>query len=165
MRGEVVIRQVVGEEVEPVTRDEPAPDGGRVLVHRAGRTSPHRHRRAGDVGLVEVEEEEPARAVGGAGEPGQRRQVARAAAVARDVHSRRDVPRVLDRLVPATRSAANDEPYSTSRRSSRWYQTRCGIRWTSGCEPVAIDARHTGVSDGKVDVARACSSWSARKRS
>src|SRR5438067_3659673 len=71
----------------------------------------------------------------------------------------------IERIVPAARSAANDEPYSTTRRSPRWYQTRCGIRWTSGCAPVAIDERHTGVSDGKVDVARAYSPCSARNRS
>ena len=38
----------------------------------------------------------------------------------------------IERRVPAARIAANEEPYSTSRRSPRWYQTRCGIRWTSG---------------------------------
>ena len=54
----------------------------------------------------------------------------------------------IERRVPAARIAANEEPYSTSRRSSRWYQTRCGIRCTSGWAPVAIDDRQTGVSDG-----------------
>ena len=36
-----------------------------------------------------------------------------------------------ERIVPAARMAPNDEPYSTSRRSPRWYQTRCGIPCTS----------------------------------
>jgi len=52
--------------------------------------------------------------------------------------------------VPAARTAANEDPYSTIRRSPRWYQTRCGIRWTSGWAPVAIDDRQTGVSEGNV---------------
>jgi hypothetical protein len=37
-----------------------------------------------------------------------------------------------DRRVPAATIAPNDEPYSTSRRSSRSNQTRCGMWWTSG---------------------------------
>ena len=56
--------------------------------------------------------------------------------------------------MPGASSAANDEPYSTSRRSLRFHQTRCGIPCTSGWPPVAIDARQTGVSDGKVETAR-----------
>ena len=59
-----------------------------------------------------------------------------------------------DRRVPAATSAANEEPYSTSRRSSRSNQTRWGMWWTSGWEPVAIDDAHTGVSDGNVETAR-----------
>jgi hypothetical protein len=50
--------------------------------------------------------------------------------------------------------AAKDEPYSTTRCSFRWYQTRCGIRWTSGCAPVAIEERQTGVSEGNVEKPR-----------
>ena len=60
----------------------------------------------------------------------------------------------IDWRVPAARIAAKEEPYSTMRRSSRWYQTRCGIRWTSGCEPVAIEDRQTGVSEGNVETPR-----------
>src|SRR4029077_14243167 len=37
-----------------------------------------------------------------------------------------------------------------------------GIAGTSGCEPVAIEERQTGVSDGKVDVARRYVPCSAR---
>src|SRR3954453_2501871 len=70
-----------------------------------------------------------------------------------------------ERARPAARTAPKDDPYSTSRRSSRFHQTRCGMWCTSGCAPVAIDERHTGVSDGKVDAARRYSPWSARKRS
>src|SRR5919201_1474120 len=68
----------------------------------------------------------------------------------------------MARAIPAARNAANEEPYSTIRRSSRWYQTRCGIRGTSGWAPVAIEERQTGVNDGKVDVARTYWPCSAR---
>ena len=54
---------------------------------------------------------------------------------------------------PAARRAANDEPYSTIRRSCRFHQTSEGMWWTPGPAPVAIDVRQTGVSDGKTDVA------------
>src|SRR5215211_6575098 len=60
----------------------------------------------------------------------------------------------IERRVPAARIAPNDEPYSTMRRSSRCHQTRCGMWWTSGCAPVAIDVRQTGVSEGNVVTAR-----------
>ena len=55
---------------------------------------------------------------------------------------------------PDASSAPNDEPYSTSRCSLRFHQTRCGMPCTSPCPPVAIDARQTGVSEGKVETAR-----------
>ena len=60
----------------------------------------------------------------------------------------------IPRVIPAARIAPKEEPYSTIRRSPRWYQTRCGMWWTSGCPPVAIDERQTGVNDGNVDTAR-----------
>src|SRR2546423_3976826 len=69
-----------------------------------------------------------------------------------------------ERATPAARIARNEEPYSTMRRSPRYHQTRCGISWTSGYAPVEIDARQTGVSDGKTDDARRYSPCSARKR-
>src|SRR5580765_4785741 len=59
-----------------------------------------------------------------------------------------------ERRVPAARIAPNEDPYSTMRCSPRCHQTRCGMWCTSGCAPVAIDVRHTGVSDGKVVTAR-----------
>ena len=71
----------------------------------------------------------------------------------------------IARRVPAARNAAKDDPYSTIRRSPRWYQTRCGMWWTSGCAPVTIDERQTGVSEGNVEVAWPYSPCSARKRS
>jgi hypothetical protein len=37
--------------------------------------------------------------------------------------------------------------------------------WTPGPAPVAIEVRQTGVSEGKTDVARRYSAWSARKES
>ena len=58
------------------------------------------------------------------------------------------------RPIPAARTAPNELPYSTSRRSPLWYQTRCGISCTSPWAPVAIDARQTGVSDGNTEIAR-----------
>src|SRR4051794_29198802 len=66
---------------------------------------------------------------------------------------------------PAARIAANDDPYSTRRPSRRCHQTRCGISWTSPCTPVAIDARQTGVSEGKVEVERRYVPCSRRNRS
>jgi hypothetical protein len=61
---------------------------------------------------------------------------------------------MIERRVPAATIAPKDEPYSTKRRASRSYQTRCGIRCTSGCEPVVSEDMQTGVSDGKTDTAR-----------
>ena len=114
--------------------------------------------------------------------PRKRRQldrVARPPAVAREVDRRRAraprpraprrrsspprercsplMPKIVSRIAwraPTARIAGNDEPYSTTRPSPRWYQTRCGMWWTSGNAPVAIDVRQTGVSDGKTLVAR-----------
>src|SRR5580765_5286531 len=60
----------------------------------------------------------------------------------------------IERRVPAARIAPKDDPYSTMRRSCRFHQTRCGMWCTSGCAPVAIDVRHTGVNDGNVVTAR-----------
>src|SRR5581483_4398688 len=70
-----------------------------------------------------------------------------------------------ERASPAARIAPNDDPYSTMRCSSRCHQTRCGMWCPSGCEPVAIELRQTGVSDGNVDAARRYSPCSARNRS
>src|SRR6476659_2578581 len=69
-----------------------------------------------------------------------------------------------ERASPAARIAPNDEPYSMMRCSPRCHHTRCGIWCTSGCAPVEIDARQTGVNDGKTEAARRYSPWSARKR-
>ena len=63
---------------------------------------------------------------------------------------------------PTARIAEKDEPYSTTRCSPRWYQTRCGMWWTSGNAPVAIEVRQTGVSDGKTLVPRPLQPASAR---
>src|SRR3954453_12806897 len=71
----------------------------------------------------------------------------------------------MERAIPAARSAANDDPYSTSRVCSRSYQTRCGMWCTSGCAPVASDERHTGVSEGNVETARVYSPCCARNDS
>ncbi len=70
----------------------------------------------------------------------------------------------IARVVPAARIAPNEEPYSTTRSSPRWYQTRCGISCTSGWPPVAIEDRQTGVSDGNVVTARRYSPSFIRKR-
>src|SRR5262245_50318086 len=71
----------------------------------------------------------------------------------------------IDRRVPAARIAANDDPYSTTRASSRFHQTRCGMWCTSGCAPVAIDVRQTGVSEGNVVTERRYRPASARSAS
>src|SRR5205823_2779893 len=42
---------------------------------------------------------------------------------------------------------------------------RCGMRCTSGCAPVAIDDRQTGVSDGKVETPRRYVPFAARNES
>src|ERR671911_2763734 len=78
----------------------------------------------------------------------------------------RKIASTMPRRVPARRSAAKDDPYSTSRCSLRWYQTRCGISCTSGYAPVTSDERQTGVSEGNtVDARRysprSCNSASA----
>ena len=67
------------------------------------------------------------------------------------------MPKIVSRIArraPTARMAGNEEPYSITRSSPRWYQTRCGMWWTSGKAPVAIDVRQTGVSDGKTLVPR-----------
>src|SRR4051812_37226853 len=69
-----------------------------------------------------------------------------------------------ERASPAARTAPNEDPYSTMRCSLRYHHTRCGISCTSGCAPVAMEERHTGVSDGNVDAARRYWPCSARKR-
>ena len=50
------------------------------------------------------------------------------------------------------------------RCSPRCHHTRCGIWCTSGYAPVEIEARQTGVSEGKTEAARRYSPCSARKR-
>ena len=101
VRRVVVVGEVVDEQVEPVARDEPAADPRCVCVDRAERPVPHRDRRACAVALVQRVEEEPLRAVDSRC-TGDRRQVLRAAPIARDVdRSRREPsdPRALvDRL-------------------------------------------------------------------
>src|SRR5256885_5111960 len=69
-----------------------------------------------------------------------------------------------DRAMPAARTAPKEEPYSTIRCSPRCHHTRWGISCTSGCAPVEIEARQTGVSDGNTEAARRYSPCSARKR-
>ena len=189
VRGVVVVREVEEQEVEAVARHEPASDGGRVRVDRPRRPVAEGERRAGPLRAEEVVEVE---ALGAAHRVEERNggSVQRAAAVGREVDRRgararrpraprRSSPRRLPRCSafmptsvsrsvrpsPAARAAPNDDPYSTSRRSSRCHHTRCGISWTSGWAPVAIEERHTGVSDGNVVVARAsvpCSASAVR---
>src|SRR5947209_286230 len=66
-------------------------------------------------------------------------------------------------FVPSASVARNDDPYSTNRPSSRWYQVMLGMRVPTGCSPVIRADRHTGVSDGNVEThasVRLPSSWS-----
>ena len=53
--------------------------------------------------------------------------------------------------VPSARVAAKEEPYSTNRPSPWWYQVMPGMREPTGCSPVTIAERQTGVSDGNVE--------------
>ena len=82
----VEVREVVREEVEAVARDEPAPDCGGVRVDRPAGPVAHCEPRARRVGLEEAVVEEPLRPVRRLRHPRKRRQMLRAAAVARDVH-------------------------------------------------------------------------------
>ncbi len=102
VRGVVVVRQVVDERVEAVAGDEPAADRCGVRVDRAQRAIADRHRRAGAVALVERVEEEALRPVDG-GHSRNRRQVAVAASVARDVDRACRQSRGLERLVDRLR--------------------------------------------------------------
>ena len=103
VRGEVIAREVVGKEVEAVARDEPPPDRGCVRIDRAGAAAAYRERRSRPVRLEQAVEEEAARPVGGAAHSREGRQVAVAAAKARDVHGGCDVARILERLVDRDR--------------------------------------------------------------
>ena len=104
--GEVVVRQVVEEEVEPVTGHEPAPDGCRVGVDGASRAAEDGHRRAGHIRLEEVVEKETLRAERGPRKPGQQSDMARAAAIAGDVDRGCREAVVLERLVDGDRVRA-----------------------------------------------------------
>ncbi len=109
MGGVVVVGKVVEEEIEPVAGDEPAPD--RIGVRIDGSCSPraHRKRRPGDVGLVEVEEEEAPGPVDrlvppiATRDPGEPNAVAGPRPVAREVHSRRYQPVLLEALEDRSR--------------------------------------------------------------
>ena len=104
MRRVVVVGEVVDEEVEPVARHQPAAGVDRVAVDGAGRAGANGERRPRLVRLVEVEEEEAARAVDGLvpavapRELGKPDAVARAASVAREGDGAGDEPGILDRL-------------------------------------------------------------------
>src|SRR6185369_11243864 len=78
VRRVVVVRQVKDEEVEAVARDKPAADRRGIGIHRSLRPRADGEWRARDVGLEQVEEEEPAWAVDGlvpAVPPGPERQL------------------------------------------------------------------------------------------
>ncbi len=97
MRGVVVVREVVDEQVEAVARDEPAADRGGVGVDRAERAVAPGDRGARSVGLVDAVEEEPLRPVDGR-EARDRGQMPVPATVGRDVDRRGRQPRPLERL-------------------------------------------------------------------
>ena len=104
VRRVVEVGEVVREEVETVAGHEPAADRGRIRVRRAAGATAHRERRAGLVGLEQPVEVEALRPVRGLRHPGQRREIPRAAAIARDVHRRGDEPGVVERLVHRRRA-------------------------------------------------------------
>ncbi len=106
VRGVVVVREVVDEEVEAVPRHEPAADRDGVGVDRSARPVAHRERCAGRVRLEQVVEEEPARPVGRTSQEGNRRAVLVPASVAGDVHGGGRQPGVLQRLVEGHRVLA-----------------------------------------------------------
>ena len=97
VRGVVVVGEIEKEEVERIARDEPAADGGRVGVDRAGGAVPPGERRARPVGAEEVVEEEPLRRRDGA-EKRHRRAVARPSPVGGEVDGRGPEPGVGERL-------------------------------------------------------------------
>ena len=110
VRGEVVVRQVVDEEVEAVARDEPATDRGRVAVDGAVRPPEDRKRCAGRIRLEQVVEEEALGPVGRERQSRQRGQVRGAAAVAGDVDRCGRQPGVLERFVDGDRLRAEVKP-------------------------------------------------------
>jgi hypothetical protein len=57
---------------------------------------------------------------------------------------------------PSTSVAWKLEPYSTKRSSPRRNQVRLGMNEPTGCWPVAIADRQTGVRDGKDEAQGAC---------
>jgi len=97
VRGVVVVRQVVDEQVEAVPRDEPAPDRRRIGVDRSEGPVANRDRRAGLVALVERVEEEPLRSPHRR-RSGERREMPVRPAVARDVDRGRLEAAALERL-------------------------------------------------------------------
>jgi hypothetical protein len=110
VRGVVVVREVEDEEVEAVAGDEPAADGGRVVVDRALEPRADGEARPGPLRLEHVEEEEVARSVYRlvppvpAREGRQTDRVARPAAVAGEVDRRRLESAVLQRLEDGRRA-------------------------------------------------------------
>ena len=98
VRREVEVGEVEREEVEAVARDEPASDRRGVRVEGAGRAVADGERRPGQIRLEQAVEEEPLRPERGLRHPRQRRRMARAPAVAGDVHRGRDETGVLERL-------------------------------------------------------------------
>ena len=109
VRGEVIVREVVDEEIEPVARHEPAPDTGRVRVDRATLAAARDPRRTRPVRLVEVVEEEAARPVHRPAQAGDGRDIAVPAAVTGDVDRAGEKARVLERFVHRRRLARQME--------------------------------------------------------
>src|SRR5688572_2598029 len=64
--------------------------------------------------------------------------------------------------MPAASTAPSDDPYSTTRCSSAFHQTMCGMPCTSDQLPVAMELRQTGVTDGNALTPRAYSPCEAR---
>ena len=99
MRRKVVVREVVGEEVEAVPRHEPASHRRCVTVDRSPCASEDRERCSRRIRLEQVVEEETLGAVRRDGQPRQGRKVPRAAAIAGDVDRSSGEARILERLV------------------------------------------------------------------
>ena len=106
VRGEVVVRQVVDQEVEAVTGDEPAADGCGIAVDGAVGPAEHCEGCAGRIRLEEVVEEEALRPVRRERQARKRRQVSCTSAVAGDVDRRCGQPGVFECFVDGDRVRA-----------------------------------------------------------
>jgi hypothetical protein len=106
VRCKVVVRQVVDEQVEAVARDQPATDARCVGIEGALRPAEQADGGSRGVRLEQAVVEEAPGPVDRTRETGNDRNVARAAAIAREIHGGRNQPGVLDRLEDGQRTGS-----------------------------------------------------------